>query len=78
MVPLSFQPAASLAWKAVEVGIRIGPAGNAPGNDIPAIAAAGELRMDRADKLLDATVAEEKKTDQALTQLAETLVNPGG
>jgi ferritin-like metal-binding protein YciE len=43
-----------------------------------AIAAAGELRMDRADKLLDATVAEEKKTDQALTQLAETLVNPGG
>jgi ferritin-like metal-binding protein YciE len=36
---------------------------------------AGELGMDRAVKLLDATLAEEKKTDQALTQLAESLVN---
>ena len=36
---------------------------------------AGELGMDTAVKLLDATLSEEKKTDQALTQLAETLVN---
>ena len=36
---------------------------------------AGELGMDGAVKLLDATLAEEKKTDQALTQLAESLVN---
>jgi ferritin-like metal-binding protein YciE len=36
---------------------------------------AGELGMDKAVKLLDATLAEEKKTDAALTELAETLVN---
>ena len=36
---------------------------------------AGELGLDKAVKLLDATLAEEKKTDQALSQLAETLVN---
>jgi ferritin-like metal-binding protein YciE len=36
---------------------------------------AGELGMDEAVKLLDATLAEEKKTDAALTELAETLVN---
>ena len=36
---------------------------------------AGELGMDTAVKLLDATLSEEKKADQALTQLAETLVN---
>ena len=31
--------------------------------------------MDKAVELLDATLAEEKKTDAALTELAETLVN---
>ena len=36
---------------------------------------AGELGLTRAVRLLDATLAEEKKTDGALTQLAETLVN---
>ncbi len=36
---------------------------------------AGELGMDKAVNLLDATLAEEKKTDEALTELAETLVN---
>jgi ferritin-like metal-binding protein YciE len=36
---------------------------------------AGELGLDRAAKLLDATLAEEKATDEALTQLAETAVN---
>ena len=36
---------------------------------------AGELGLDKAVKLLDATLAEEKKTDQAFSQLAETLVN---
>jgi ferritin-like metal-binding protein YciE len=36
---------------------------------------AGELGMDKAVELLDATLAEEKKTDAALTELAETLVN---
>jgi ferritin-like metal-binding protein YciE len=36
---------------------------------------AGELGMDKAVKLLDATLSEEKKTDAALTELAETLVN---
>jgi ferritin-like metal-binding protein YciE len=36
---------------------------------------ASELGMDKAVKLLDATLAEEKKTDAALTELAETLVN---
>jgi ferritin-like metal-binding protein YciE len=36
---------------------------------------AGELGMDNAVKLLDATLSEEKKTDAALTELAETLVN---
>ena len=36
---------------------------------------AGELGMDEAVKLLDATLTEEKNTDKALTELAETLVN---
>jgi ferritin-like metal-binding protein YciE len=36
---------------------------------------AGKLGMDKAVKLLDATLSEEKKTDAALTELAETLVN---
>jgi ferritin-like metal-binding protein YciE len=36
---------------------------------------AGELGLDRAVKLLDATLAEEKATDEALTELAETAVN---
>jgi ferritin-like metal-binding protein YciE len=36
---------------------------------------AGELGMEEAVRLLDTTLAEEKKTDEALTQLAETLVN---
>ena len=36
---------------------------------------AGELGMDKAVQLLDATLMEEKKTDEALTELAETLVN---
>ena len=36
---------------------------------------AGELGMDEVVRLLDTTLAEEKKTDEALTQLAETLVN---
>ena len=36
---------------------------------------AAELRLDRAVSLLDATLAEEKKTDEALTQLAESDVN---
>jgi hypothetical protein len=31
--------------------------------------------MDKAVKLLDATLTEEKNTDKALTELAETLVN---
>ena len=36
---------------------------------------ASELGLKEAEKLLDATLNEEKKTDQALTQLAETEVN---
>jgi ferritin-like metal-binding protein YciE len=36
---------------------------------------AGELGIDRAVKLLDATLQEEKKTDDALTQLAVTVIN---
>jgi ferritin-like metal-binding protein YciE len=36
---------------------------------------AGELGIDRAVKLLDATLQEEKKTDVALTQLAVTVIN---
>jgi ferritin-like metal-binding protein YciE len=36
---------------------------------------AGELGLDKAVQLLDATLAEEKKTDVALTKLAESLVN---
>jgi ferritin-like metal-binding protein YciE len=36
---------------------------------------AGELGIDRAVKLLDATLQEEKKTDAALTQLAVTAIN---
>lgn len=36
---------------------------------------ASELGLDQAVKLLDATLAEEKKTDQALSQLAEREVN---
>jgi ferritin-like metal-binding protein YciE len=36
---------------------------------------AGELGLDQAVRLLDATLAEEKATDEALTELAETVVN---
>jgi ferritin-like metal-binding protein YciE len=36
---------------------------------------AGELGLDHAVRLLDATLAEEKATDEALTELAETAVN---
>ncbi len=36
---------------------------------------AAELGLDEAVKLLDATLAEEKKTDQTLTELAESGVN---
>jgi ferritin-like metal-binding protein YciE len=36
---------------------------------------AGELGIDGAVKLLDATLQEEKKTDAALTQLAGTVIN---
>lgn len=36
---------------------------------------ANELGLDEAVKLLDATLAEEKKTDQALTELAKSTVN---
>ncbi len=36
---------------------------------------AGELGLNQAVKLLDATLGEEKKTDAALTQLAESAVN---
>ena len=36
---------------------------------------AGELGIERAVKLLDATLQEEKKTDAALTQLAVTVIN---
>jgi ferritin-like metal-binding protein YciE len=36
---------------------------------------AAELHLDKAVKLLDATLAEEKKTDKALTELAESAVN---
>jgi ferritin-like metal-binding protein YciE len=36
---------------------------------------AGEIGLDKAVRLLDATLSEEKKTDEALTRLAETLVN---
>ena len=36
---------------------------------------AGELGIDKAVKLLDATLQEEKKTDAALTQLAVTVLN---
>jgi ferritin-like metal-binding protein YciE len=36
---------------------------------------ASELGLDRAVKLLDATLTEEKKTDKALTDLAESSVN---
>jgi ferritin-like metal-binding protein YciE len=36
---------------------------------------AGELGFSQSVKLLDATLAEEKKTDEALTQLAESNVN---
>ena len=36
---------------------------------------AGELGYNEAVKLLDATLAEEKNTDKALSQLAETEVN---
>jgi ferritin-like metal-binding protein YciE len=36
---------------------------------------AQELGLTQAVKLLDQTLAEEKKTDQALTELAETAVN---
>jgi ferritin-like metal-binding protein YciE len=36
---------------------------------------AQELGFDQAAKLLDATLAEERKTDETLTELAETHVN---
>ena len=36
---------------------------------------AAELGFNQAVKLLDATLAEEKKTDQTLTKLAESGVN---
>ena len=36
---------------------------------------AAELGLDQAVKLLEATLAEEKKTDETLTQLAEREVN---
>ena len=36
---------------------------------------ADELGIDKAVKLLDATLQEEKKTDAALTQLAVTVIN---
>src|ERR1700727_964289 len=36
---------------------------------------AEELGLSRSVKLLDATLAEEKKTDETLTKLAESLVN---
>jgi ferritin-like metal-binding protein YciE len=36
---------------------------------------AGELGIDGAVKLLDATLQEEKKTDATLTQLAVTIIN---
>jgi ferritin-like metal-binding protein YciE len=36
---------------------------------------AGELGLDQAVALLDATLAEEKKTDEALTKLAVSEVN---
>jgi ferritin-like metal-binding protein YciE len=36
---------------------------------------AGELGMDRAVKLLGATLHEEKKADAALSQLAVTVIN---
>jgi ferritin-like metal-binding protein YciE len=37
---------------------------------------AEQLKLNQAVRLLDATLKEEKKTDEALTQLAETAVNP--
>ena len=36
---------------------------------------ASELGLRKSVRLLDATLAEEKKTDQALTELAESVVN---
>ena len=36
---------------------------------------AAELRLNQAVKLLERTLAEEKKTDETLTQLAESQVN---
>ena len=36
---------------------------------------ASELGLSQSVKLLDATLAEEKKTDEALTKLAQTNVN---
>lgn len=36
---------------------------------------AGELGLDQAVKLLDTTLAEEKKTDQLLSKIAESSVN---
>jgi ferritin-like metal-binding protein YciE len=36
---------------------------------------ASELGLNQAVKLLDATLAEEKKTDEALTQLARGEIN---
>jgi ferritin-like metal-binding protein YciE len=36
---------------------------------------ADQLGLDEATKLLDATLSEERKTDEALTELAETMIN---
>ncbi|MGY3618367.1 YciE/YciF ferroxidase family protein [Bradyrhizobium sp. USDA 10063] len=36
---------------------------------------ASKLNMTKAERLLDQTLAEEKKTDESLTKLAETAVN---
>jgi ferritin-like metal-binding protein YciE len=36
---------------------------------------AGELGLDQAARLLEATLAEEKKTDETLTKIAESAVN---
>jgi ferritin-like metal-binding protein YciE len=37
---------------------------------------AAELGLDDAVRVLDSTLSEEKKTDQTLTQLGESVVNP--
>jgi ferritin-like metal-binding protein YciE len=37
---------------------------------------AGQLGMNDAARLLDATLAEEKKADKLLSQIAESIANP--